>query len=340
MKEIKINDLSNNINQLNKIQINKGIQILRMLLAYLILEFHCYNIKHTKLQLIIVSYRVHIFCVPTFYVISYYFSYKILKLKNINKIQLRIKKIIIPYIIWPIIFFLINNNFSIKNLCIQLLIGKRIYNVLWFQCILIFSFIFLSIITLSLRHNFVYIIQLVGISGYIYINLNNNFYMKYNSEIKILIEDFFRGLFFATIGISISFFGGINYFKINRKKSILFSLFILFLIKDFFILINKYHYLRNLILGLVSISLFILFSTLSSDNNNNKFLNKIIIQITNYTGGIYYLHYKIRDILSHILIIIKNKTLFGCIINYIICYFICFMGFKAFKKTNLKYLFI
>ena len=76
------------------------------------------------------------------------------------------------------------------------------------------------------------------------------------------------------------------------------------------------------------------------DNNNKKMSNKIIIQITNYTGGFYYLHNKIRETLSHIISIVKNKTLFGCIIKYITCYIICFVGFKIFKKTNLKYLFI
>lgn len=330
------------INQLNKTQINIGIQILRMFLSYLVLQFHCYRISHTKNKIIIASYRAHIFCVPTFYVISYYFSYSILKNKNINKIKLRLKRIIIPYIIWPMLFYIINNNLSIKNLFIQLLIGKRICNVFWFQCILILSFILLSIITLILRNNFVFIFQLFGIAGYIYINFHYyyNFYGNYISDIKTFIKDFLRGIFFASIGISIFFFGGINYFKINRKKSILFSLFNIYLIEKFFILINEYYYLRSIILGIGAISLFVLFSALPLDNNNKKISNMIIIRITNYTGGVYYLHYKIRDILSYILILIKNRTLFGCIINYMICYFICFLGFKTFKKTNLKYLFI
>ena len=120
----------------------------------------------------------------------------------------------------------------------------------------------------------------------------------------------------------------------------IFSLFILYLIRDYLKLIKEFYYLKSIILGIGAISLFILFSILPLDNNNNKISNKIIIQITNYTGGVYYLHNKIREILSHILIVVKNKTLFGCIINYITCYIICFLGFKIFKKTNLKYLFI
>ena len=104
-------------------------------------------------------------------------------------------------------------------------------------------------------------------------------------------------------------------------------------------LIKEFYYLKIIILGIGAISLFILFSILPLDINNNKISNKIIIQITNYTGGVYYLHNKIREILNHILIVVKNKTLLGCIINYITCYIICFLGFKIFKKINLKYLF-
>ena len=76
------------------------------------------------------------------------------------------------------------------------------------------------------------------------------------------------------------------------------------------------------------------------DNIKNKKINQLIIVITNYTGGVYYLHTKIQDILSPKLLIIKNKTLIGCLLNYIICYNICLIGIKIFGKTKLKYLFI
>ena len=76
------------------------------------------------------------------------------------------------------------------------------------------------------------------------------------------------------------------------------------------------------------------------DVKNNEKKDFIIKHMTNYTGGIYYLHTKINNILSSKLLIMKNKTFIGCILNYLLCYSICFLGIKTLRKTQLKYLFI
>ena len=111
MKENFNNDLGYNMNIIiKKKEINNGVQILRMVLSYLVLQVHCYNVNLTKNKIIIGSYRASRFCVPTFFVISYFFSYKILKLNNISKIKYRLKRIIIPYTIWPIFFLITKNN--------------------------------------------------------------------------------------------------------------------------------------------------------------------------------------------------------------------------------------
>lgn len=58
----------------NKIELNYGIQILRAILACLIIQFHCYNINLTKNKLLKLLVKAFHFYVPTFYIISYYFS--------------------------------------------------------------------------------------------------------------------------------------------------------------------------------------------------------------------------------------------------------------------------
>ena len=92
---------------------------------------------------------------------------------------------------------------------------------------------------------------------------------------------------------------------------------------------NEFYYLKLYIIGLVSSSLFIIFLILPFDNINSEKIKFIIKNITNFTGGVYYLHRKIKLI-----------TIFSCVIIYIICYFICSIGIKIFGKTKLKYLFI
>lgn len=325
---------------------NYGIQLLRMILSFLILQYHCLNQKKIKIKIIKSLVNAIGFYVPTFLVISYYFSFKIINSKNIIKMKTRLKRLFIPYIIWPIIFFIIYNIifhfyykiicFTIKDLFIQLLTAKRIHIVFWFQCNLILSFILLSILALLIKNNFLFIVQLIGVLGYFFHSFYHYYKIldEYMYEVRMLIKDFSKVLFYSAIGISL---GSIINMKILRKerfKVIIFCLLILYLLRDFLIIINLFYYLRCIIYGIGSVSLFILFSVVPLDYIKNKKINLIIMHVTNYSAGVYYLHTQIWLILR------KNDTLYGCFINYIICYFICFLGIKVFGNTNLKYLFI
>lgn len=337
-------------NNKNKKEINFGIQILRTILSYLILQFHCYNIKLTNNKILILLIQAFHFYVPTFYIISFYFSYNIIKLKNINKIKLRIKRIVIPYTIWPFLFFLMKNikyyfyggkNYMFKDLIIQYLTGKRIYEIFWYLCNLLLSFILYCIIELLFENNYLIIIQLIGLAGSLYYpyHFYNKLFIKYIEEIRTLFQDFSKVLFYGAIGTSLSSIKLINNSKKYRKRSILFCLYILFLIRDFLQIINIFFYMRCIIFGIGAIAIFILFSSLPLDNIKNKSYQLLIIYLTNYSGGIYYLHLKVKEMLDKQIIIVKNGTLVGCFLIYFLCYFICFLGIKIFGESILKYLF-
>ena len=82
-----------------------------------------------------------------------------------------------------------------------------------------------------------------------------------------------------------------------------------------------------------------IFSLFPNDKIQNKYIKKFLILLTNHTAGVYYLHISIKYYFIPLLDIIKKGTFLGVIINYIICYFICFLGMKIFRKTRFKYLF-
>ena len=356
MKEFEIKTYSN-IKRDKKINdYNNGIQILRMILSYLILQLHCYNINQTNNKILRFFFRANLFYVSTFYIISYYFSYKTINSKNIKQILIRLQRILIPYFLLPIIFFLFNNieycflggnkinKIIFKDLFIQFLTGQRMHNVFWFQCNLIATFILFSIIRfLTKSTNYIFYVQFLGISGSIYYSFDLKYHFfssKYLYEARTLFHDFPKVLFYTSVGITLASIININ-IKIHRKKILFFAIFNFYLLRDFTILINEpFFYLRTFIIGSGSISLFLLFSMLPLDYISNQTINKIIKQITSYTGGVYYFHFKILDFLKNKLIIIKNGTLIGCFFNYIICYILCFFGIKLFGKTKLKYLFI
>ena len=84
---------------------------------------------------------------------------------------------------------------------------------------------------------------------------------------------------------------------------------------------------------------FFLFAMFPSEKIKNRILIKVIKLITGHTGGVYYLHTIIAKYISSFFISVKNQTIKGCIIIYLACYFICFIGILIFRKTILRNLF-
>ena len=325
----------------------KHLQILRTILSYLVLQFHCYDISLTKNKIIIGSINAIKFYVPSFYVISFFFSYKTFIFRNITKIKMRLERFIIPYLTYSILFSILNhiihyNNYilTFRNLASQLISGMGICNSFWYLCNLIFIFIFFSIIILIFKENTLFIIQLIGIFGYLfnYYIYYNDLFCSYEEIIRLLFHNITRVLFYGSLGISLASIIDLNLLQKNRKKSIFFALFIIYLIRDYNLIYKEFYYLKEIIIGITALSLFILFFVFPFDNinQNNK---KIIISLTNYSGGIYYLHIQLWRLLQIKFIMMKNKELLGCLINYLICYFICFIGTKLFRNSKFKYLF-
>ena len=82
------------------------------------------------------------------------------------------------------------------------------------------------------------------------------------------------------------------------------------------------------------------FSLLPLNIIKNIYIIKFCKSLTNYTSGVYYLHIPIYLYLSNYIKLIKQKNLCSCIILYIICYCISYIGIKIFGKTKLRNLFL
>ena len=111
---------------------NFGIAFLKALLAFDVICSHNFNKKSTKNKLLSFCLRKRKIHVPSFFIISFFFMHKDFISFNINKYFKRIERLIIPYLIWPIIIWVISNflcysfnlNFriSLNDLSIQLII--------------------------------------------------------------------------------------------------------------------------------------------------------------------------------------------------------------------------
>ena len=122
-------------------KINSGIEVLRFILCLWVVVIHCSIIK--KEHYIYLGKSFH---VPTFILISFYFYYNTMSLRIITKIISRFQRLLIPYILWPIIIFVSNNllvsffsigQFSNKltlyDFYIQILVGARYHRIFWFH---------------------------------------------------------------------------------------------------------------------------------------------------------------------------------------------------------------
>lgn len=325
---------------------NLGIELLRMILCFWVLINHCCLIRNKK---IIKLFFLRPFHVPTFVIISFYFFYKTVLNRDVNKIKQRFERLLIPYFIWPIIIFIINNirfyfwkidqKVRLKVLIIQILIGRPFLFVFWYIFNVIFiTFIFI-IISFIFNKNFLLILVIFGLLSYFlqYSYLNFFFFRKYTSNIYLsigLVPELFP---IAVTGLLIAHMNIINTLKKYRNNTIFLSLFVL-------IMITKYSYFNEIVglfyqgvkLNISGVLLFFIF--LIFPFKKNSIIELAIKQITSYTGGIYYLHVTLAYYMEKIKII-KNKSFLGCITLYITNYFICFIGTTITKKTKLKYLF-
>lgn len=331
---------------------NLGIELLRMIHSYFIVMVHCCKIKNRILFNLIIRKPFH---VPSFFLISFYFFYNSIFSRNIKKIKARFLRLLIPYIIWPLLIFIFNNLFfkffrfsqfkrflSFKELVIQIIFGRKFHDVFWFQFNLIFITLLFTILSFALNKIFLNILVIFGIISYYlqYSSLNYNFFISYRMHISHSLGMIVEMMPIAVTGILLGSINSISKLIINKKKSLLYILLVLILILkvDIFNRPKGFDY-PGITLNIGAILLFNCFGILLIDIKLNQHLILFILNITNYTGGVYYLHTILRDILKQKLIIIKNRNYLGAIMIYLLCYLICFFGNILFGKTKLKYLF-
>jgi len=330
---------------------NKGIEILRMFLCFRIVLLHCYSSNNRFIN----KLRGHFFQVPCFFFMSFYFLYPTIQKRNIIKMKIRLERIFVPYIIYPIIVWISNNMMfilfkinrfnrllTLNELKIHIIIGRGIKNisVLWFLFDLQILTILFFILTFILKDNFLWIFQIIALFCYIiqYKEIHYLFFIQYTNKIFTSIGNFVEIIPLAIAAFSLS---NIEYIQkiANKKWKIIFSFTFLFYF------IYEYNVITP-IKGMSSpgikplIASFFLFSVFSFNifEFDKLKISLFISKATLYTKGIYCQHKIVHSYINFYYG--KKTTFFGCIIIYIISYFISFIGFHIFSKTKLRFLFI
>ena len=325
-----------------------GIELLRVVLCFWIVLVHC--LSPSFLTIIIYKYNYH---VPCFIFISFYFFYTTLSKRDINRIKNRFIRLLIPFWTWPIIIWIFNNIcfyyfsknrfnrfLSYNDLKIQLLLGRRFYRQLWFLFnLLLFTLAFL-IISFILKKNFLFLFQILAIMIYIlqYSGITIKLFHNYKDCIECSIGHCFATYPISIIALTFSSMKAIPTLKFNTFKIIFLSTMLMYLIfkYDIFLDINYGYYgFKKAIFAFLA---FIIFGSLSIEKCKNEMLKIIIKRITQYTQGIFCLHYIVRFYFLKIFQI-KKSGINECIIIYLISYFISFIGSNCLSSTKFRYLF-
>ena len=210
--------------------------------------------------------------------------------------------------------------------------------ILWFQWNLIFITLLFILIIFIFKKNYNFILIIIIITAFIYqYNGKNKFYFSKKDVLGRILEM----IPFAVIGFLISDSEIIIFLKKHRLKTVITCIYLLYFITNYEV-INKVKVLdyNGIRLFIISICVFITFVMFPSEKIKNKIIIKIIKQITSYTAGIYYIHVKLFSYISKYIEPIKKRTIKGCIIIYLLCYLISFLGILIFGKTKLRHLFI
>lgn len=297
--------------------------------------YHSFKSENYQLNYIIQT-KFH---VPTFMFISIFFFEKILYKRNINKIKQRFIRLLIPYIIWPSLTFIFNNlafkifefnrfnrELTLIEFIYQILFGNKFHGVLWFINILIILIFFFSINMLIFKKHYCYIFIIIAI-----INIIFN-YTKYN--LNLIISTYrwaFLGRILGMFPIAVSalFFSSINIItklKLFRKKVILFSFIIIYLLIKYYktLLIIKGYTYQDIIYIIGAANFFICFALLPFEYIKKKCIIKILQNISRYTGGIYYIHFNFVRNYAKKMNIIKENSILDCLNIYFVNIFINF----------------
>ena len=150
---------------------NFGFALLKNILAFDVIITHCFNkntAQNNTILFITKRRKVH---VPSFFILSFYYNYNTLVSSNIKKKIYRLNRLLIPYILWPLIIFVFSNLInayrkfhclsSFNILIFQLLTGQgqNLFHFWYLFDLIITTLLFMAIIILFRKKHLFIIIE-------------------------------------------------------------------------------------------------------------------------------------------------------------------------------------
>ena len=298
-------------------------QYIRALLTIFVIMIHSWVIYNSQFENIATIFIRNIcnISVPTFLYISGFYFNKI-KYLNYPKNYLvrKIKRLIIPLLIWNLIYFALFSNFDIKSL-----LTFNTAPHLYYLCVL-FQLILLTPVLLKYpKLNYIMLL----------LNIAHLFIYRYMWICLDVQIPFHYYLFTAWI---VYYILGLNNNKLPKSSGLLFIILLLFeFVYNLLIYYNiglEYTLSQmNLVNFIVSLTFITFINSIIKVTIKSK-VNKIIKEIGDLSFGIFLSHMLVLKVVEKILGLFVERMLIISIIGTILTLIICYLTIKILIKIN------
>lgn len=334
---------------------NIGLSVLRAIMCFEVVLFHCWDAENA-IGIMQIFRWLRNFAVPVFILMSFVFIQKTLVEHNKIKIKSRFERLFVPLIGWAIIYWcaykLIDVLFDyqlkigITDLIWQIFTGhsQKLNPTMWYQVVLILLTLLFLMIILLFSRKYMVVLYLLGAATIFaqYSGLNMVF-SDLRFELRYPLGYFLEMLPIAIAGFVIASHNILEQLCKNWYLTVGFCVFAVGIVATYSVFseIPGYGY-QGIIMLVIAFALVALFYAMPLFKLPAPIL-AVIEKATRYTMGIYCMHRLIATILN--VIVTKAKinisiNSFGiCILIYVLCYLLSWLGAKICKKTRLRSLF-
>lgn len=334
---------------------NIGLAILRTIMCFMVVLCHCWDAPNVQGVMKIIS-LTRGYAVSVFMLMSFILVQQTLVEHKKSKLIARFERLLIPQFGWAIIYWGVYSfidmifdtqlEHGIKDLIWQMFLGHspQLNATMWYQVDLIYlTLLFLAVI-LIFQKNYETVLMILGFlalaAQYSGINL---IFDNLRFELKYPLGRFAEMLPIAVGGFVISSHKILEKLKSHTWIVIISSIAIIGVEELHGLLPSAPGYgYSGIRMIAVAASFVALFYVIPFDRLNDR-MKKLLQTITKYTMGIYCMHRLVSTLLSiaiiHWDIAVSVNSFNMCILIYILCFVLSWIGSMLLGKTKLNALF-
>jgi fucose 4-O-acetylase-like acetyltransferase len=313
-------------------------------MSFIVVLCHCWN---NKTQLYPINTLLSL-AVPTFMFVSFFLTQKGFMRKDKTYIHKRMYKLILPQVVWSVIYFivysLLNRSVSLLHLLVQIVTGHSpaLNPAMWFQVnLIIFSVLFFIVFYFCNEKLGTIVVSVLFVLCLFlqYSGLNYKLFGALRYELCYPLGRLAEVFPAAILGFIVAKYNLLRFSKTIKSINVLLGLVlaICFLILDCYLPFPSvnFQYAGIWKLGFAyGITMFAYNLDFKFFSNSAK---KIISNITNFTQGIYCSHNLICVLFYGFISVFgwgETGKFYQCIIIFILCYIMC----QILNKIPLKWI--